>query len=54
MSFKLSVCTFFDIEVIYLQALLFKVIINLSATTDVPSLCVEYICHSMSFFSWIY
>ena len=41
--------TFIDIEVMYLQILLFKVQINLSATTDFPSLCVEYIF--MSFFS---
>ena len=35
--------TFSDIEVIYLEILFFKALINLSATTDFPSLCVEYI-----------
>ena len=32
----------FDIEIIYLQILFFKVLINLSTTTDFSSLCVEY------------
>ena len=33
----------------YLWILLFKVLINLSATTDLPSLCIEYISISLSF-----
>ena len=32
---------FFATEVIYLQILLSKVLINLSPTTDFPLLCVE-------------
>ena len=39
---------FFDTEVIYLQILLFKVLMNLSATADFPSLCVEYISIPLS------
>ena len=49
MSSNLSIYTFCDIEVIYLKILFFKVITNLSTTTDFPSLCVEYI--SMSIFT---
>ena len=48
-SSNLLIYMFFDIEVIYSYILLFKVLINLSATADFPSLCVEYI--SISFFS---
>ena len=44
-----SIYTFFETEVMYLQIILFKALMNLSATTDFPSLCVEHI--SMSFFS---
>ena len=36
-----SIYIFFDTEVIYLQILFFKVLINLSAT-DFPSLWIEY------------
>ena len=39
----------FDIAVIYLKSFFFKVLINLLATTDFSSLCVEY--SSISFFS---
>ena len=35
--------TFFEIAVMCLKSLFFSVLINLSATTDFPSLCVEYI-----------
>ena len=41
--FNLSIYTFFYIKVIYLQILFFKILINLSATTDFTSLCIEYI-----------
>ena len=47
-SANLSIYTFYDIEVIYLQILFFTVLTNLSATIDFPSLCVEYI--SIAFF----
>ena len=33
----------------YLWILVFRVLMNLSATTDFPSLCVEYISISLSF-----
>ena len=49
MASNLSIYLFFYIEVMYLKILLFKVLTNLSATTDFLSLCVEYI--SMSFYS---
>ena len=39
---NLSICTFFDIEVLF-----FKVLINLSATTDFPLFCVQCICFSL-------
>ena len=45
-SSKLSIYIFLDIEVIHLQILFFKVLINLSAATDFPSLCVD--CTSIS------
>ena len=37
-----------ETEVMYLQIFSFMVLMNLSATTDFPSLCTEYI--SISFF----
>ena len=40
--------TLFGTEVTYMQILFFKVLINLSTTTDFPSLCVEYISISLS------
>ena len=39
---------FFDTDVICLQILCFSALINLSVTTDFPSLCVEYIFTSLS------
>ena len=39
---------FFDVEVLYLQILFFRILINLSPTTGFPSLFVEYI--AISFF----
>ena len=47
-SSNLSIKTFFDIEVMYLYILVFRIQINLSATTDFPSLYVEYISISLS------
>ena len=45
---NLSIHTFFfDIEVMYLQILFLKVLINHSAKSDFPSLCVEYIFVSL-------
>ena len=38
-----SIYKFSDTEVIYLEISFFKVLTNYSATTDFPSLCVEYI-----------
>ena len=46
---KTSKETFFEIAVICLQILFFKVLINLSATTDFPSLNADYISISLSF-----
>ena len=46
---KLSMHTFFDIEVKYVSILFFTVLIILSETTGFPSLCVE--CIFISFFS---
>ena len=40
-SSNLSIYTFYDIEVMYLQILVFRVIINLSATIEFHSLCVS-------------
>ena len=40
--------TVFDMEAIYMYIFFFKVLINLSATTDFSSLCVEYISISLS------
>ena len=48
-SSNLSIYTFFDTEVMYLQILVFKVLMNLSAATDFPYLCIEYISISLSF-----
>ena len=48
-SSNLLIFTFLDIEVMYLQILVFKVLINLSATIDFPSLLIEYISISLSF-----
>ena len=45
---NLSIYTFYDTKVICLYILLFKVLIKLSATTDFPSLCFEYISMSLS------
>ena len=44
-STNLSIYTFFDIEVMYLWIFL----MNLSAATDFPSLCVEYISKFLFF-----
>ena len=49
-SSDLSIYRFFDIEVMYLSILFFKVLINLSAKVDFPSLCVEY--NSTSFLNY--
>ena len=49
MSLNISINTFFDIEAMYFYILFFKVLINLSATTNFSSLFVEYI--SIAFFS---
>ena len=48
-SYNLLIYTFFDIEVMYMWILAFKVLINLSATTDFTSLCIEYIFMSLPF-----
>ena len=48
-SFNLSIYTFFDIEVMTLQILVFKFLIDLSATTYFPSLCIEHISISLFF-----
>ena len=42
-TYNLWIYTFFDIKVIYLKILFFKILINLWATTDFPLLCIEYI-----------
>ena len=42
-SSYLSIYTFFETEVIYLQISVFKVLAKLLATTNFPSLCIEYI-----------
>ena len=42
-SSNLSINTFFDIGVEYLEILFFKILMNLLATTDFVSLCVSYI-----------
>ena len=39
----------FDTEVMYLLILVLKVLVNLSATTNFPSLCIEYISISLSY-----
>ena len=44
----LSIQTYFGIEVIYLEILFFKILINLSATTNFHPLCAEYISISLS------
>ena len=49
MSSNLSIYTFFDIEVMYLQMLVFNVLRNLWAKTDFPLLCIEYVSISLSF-----
>ena len=50
-SSNLSIYTFFDIEVIYLYILFFdKVLINLSATRDFHSLCIEYSLISLNYY----
>ena len=49
-SSNLSIYILLHIEVIYLQILFFRVLINLSATTDCPSLCVDYISTSFFFY----
>ena len=49
-SSNLLIYTFFYIEVTYFQILVFKVLINFSATTDFPSLCIKYISISLSLF----
>ena len=46
-SSNLSIYTFFDIEVMYLEIIFIKVLINFSTTTDYPSLFVEYISMSL-------
>ena len=38
MSSNLSIYTFFETEVMYLEILFFKVLMNLSEVTDFPSL----------------
>ena len=38
-----------DAEVTYLYILFFKVLINLSATANAPTICVEYISTSISY-----
>ena len=48
-SSNLPIYMFLDVKVIFLSILLFKILINLLATTDYPSLCLEYM--SISFFS---
>ena len=48
MSSNLLIYTFFDIEVMYFQILFFKVLANLSATTDFLSLYVEFASVSLS------
>ena len=48
--YNLSIYTFFDTEIMYLQILVnCKVLVNLSATTDFPSLCIECISILLSF-----
>ena len=47
-SYNFSIYTFSDIEVIYLQVLFLNVLINISATTSLFSLCVEYISVAFS------
>ena len=42
-SSNLSINTFFDIGVEYLEILFFKILMNLLATTDFVSLCISYI-----------
>ena len=49
LSSNLSIETFFETKVMYLYILFLKVLMNLSVTTDLPSLFVEYI--SIAFFS---
>ena len=46
-SSNLLIYIFVDIEVIYLQNLHIKILINLSSTTDFSLLCVEYISISL-------
>ena len=48
MSSNLSIYTFFETEIMYLEILFFKVQMNLSAVTEFSSLGVEYV--SISFF----
>ena len=43
MPYNLSIYAFFYTAAICLLIVFFKVLINLSETTDFPSLCVEYI-----------
>ena len=49
LSSNWSIYTFFEMAVICIKILLFKVLTNLSATTDFPSLFVEYVDMLLSF-----
>ena len=48
MPSRSSIYLFFDIELIYLWILFYKVLINLSATTDFSSFCIEHIALLLS------